>query len=180
MPPRSKITKLPAAVRNWLDAALVEGNFSGYEALADDLKGRGYEIGKSALHRHGQWLEHKISAIKASTEAAKIIVQSAPDQADARSEALLSLVQHELFTAINSLKQAETEDDVQARIALIGKAAKGIADVVRASAVNKRLAREVAAEALNKAAERVDEAARAQGLSKEQADFWRGQVLGAL
>ena len=49
MPPRSKVAALPAEVKAWLDQALVENNFAGYEALAEELTTRGYSIGKSAL-----------------------------------------------------------------------------------------------------------------------------------
>ena len=43
MPKRSAVETLPAQVKRWLDQALVDGNFSGYEALADELKTRGFD-----------------------------------------------------------------------------------------------------------------------------------------
>lgn len=57
MPKRSKVAALPKAVKEWLDAALVEGNFSGYEQLEAELKARGHDIGKSSLHRYGSAFE---------------------------------------------------------------------------------------------------------------------------
>ena len=38
MPPRSKIAALPPEVKAWLDSALVDGNFSDYEALARQVE----------------------------------------------------------------------------------------------------------------------------------------------
>jgi HPt (histidine-containing phosphotransfer) domain-containing protein len=51
MPPRSALSKLPVDVRNEVEARLRSKNFSGYEALSDDLAERGIKISKSALHR---------------------------------------------------------------------------------------------------------------------------------
>ncbi len=70
---RSKVTTLPAEVKAWLDAALIQGNFSGYEQVAAELAARGCALSKSAVHRYGTQLEQRLSAIKASTEAAKLI-----------------------------------------------------------------------------------------------------------
>lgn len=54
MPKRSTVKALPQSIRDWLDSALVENNFSGYRELEDELKKRGYDISKSAVHRYGQ------------------------------------------------------------------------------------------------------------------------------
>lgn len=66
----STITALPDEVRQALEAADHQG-FTGYQALEDWLRGQGLEISKSAIHRHGQKIERRMSAIKASTEAAR-------------------------------------------------------------------------------------------------------------
>ncbi|MCV4608225.1 DUF3486 family protein, partial [Escherichia coli] len=51
---RSTIEKLPADVRRWLERALTESGFSGYNELESLLRERGYVISKSAIHRYGQ------------------------------------------------------------------------------------------------------------------------------
>ena len=38
MAPRSKIAKLPAETKAWLDRALSDNNFADYELLAAELK----------------------------------------------------------------------------------------------------------------------------------------------
>lgn len=60
MPPPRKIDLLPAELRRWLQDALKERGFSGYEELAEDLnfrletEGLELRIGKSAIHAYGQ------------------------------------------------------------------------------------------------------------------------------
>lgn len=49
MPKRSTVKQLPQTVKDWLDAALVENNFSDYSALEEALKARGYDISRSAV-----------------------------------------------------------------------------------------------------------------------------------
>ena len=180
MPKRPAVEALPPDVRAWLDAALVEGNFSGYEALEAALKERGHAIGKSAIHRHGSKLERKLAAIKTSTEAAKLIVASTDDAEDARSEALISLTQNSLFEALVSLNEAEADEaGPEGRLLLLGKASKGISDVVRASVTRKRFAADVRKSALAEAAQAVDKVAKtATGLSADTAETIKRAILG--
>ncbi len=92
MAKRSKIATLPPAVKGWLDTALVEGNFSGYELLEAELRTRGFAIGKSSIHRYGSAFEQKLSMLKLDSEQAGAIVTAAPDDEGAVNEALMRLV----------------------------------------------------------------------------------------
>ncbi len=107
---RSSIDGLPEEVRRWLERALAENNFSGYVALEDMLRERGYSISKSAIHRYGQKIERRFAAIKASTEAARFLTEGAADDQDARSEAVIAMVQTEMFESIINRQQATNED----------------------------------------------------------------------
>ena len=178
MAPRDKITRLPKAVRDWLDKALIEGNFSGYEALAAHLQGMGYDISKSGLHRHGQKIQRRMAAVKASTEAARLITEAAADDTDSRSEAVIALVQTELFESIVNLQEA-TEKDVppQERIALLSKAAKNIATLARASVNQKKFRKEAQAKA-EVAAAKAEKIAIKGGLSVEAVNEIRREILG--
>lgn len=178
MAPRDKITRLPKAVREWLDNALVEGNFSGYEALAEHLRGMGYDISKSGLHRHGQKIQRRMAAVRASTEAARLITEAAADDTDSRSEAVIALVQTELFESIVNLQEA-SEEDIKApeRIALLSKAAKNIATLARASVNQKKFRQEVQAR-VEAAAAAVEKIAVRSGLSAEGVAAIKTEVLG--
>lgn len=159
MPRRPKIeTNLPDDVRRWLDRALADGNFSGYERLEELLRERGYMISKSALHRYGTKLERRLSAVKSATEAAKLMADAAPDDQDARSGAITAMVQVELFEALVNLQEATDEEvDPVERTKMLSIAAKNIATLSRSSVNLKRYQAEAnqrAAEAAVKAAEK--------------------------
>ncbi len=144
---RSSVETLPEEVRRWLGQALQENNFSGYQALETAMRERGYVISKSAIHRFGQKIERRFAAIKASTEAARLLTEGAADDQDARSEAVIALVQTELFEAIINLQEADDEDvDAGGRITLLSKAAKNIATLARASVTVKKFRAEVKAQ----------------------------------
>lgn len=145
---RSNIDTLPTDVRHWLERALTDSNFSGYHQLETMLGERGFSISKSAIHRYGQKIERRFAAIKASTEAARILTEGASDDQDARSEAVIALVQTEMFESIINL-QAASEEDIKPedRIGLLSKAAKNIATLARASVNQKKFRLEVQEEA---------------------------------
>ncbi|MDR0716489.1 MAG: DUF3486 family protein [Azoarcus sp.] len=174
---RSKISKLPEDVRRWIEAALIENNFSEYQKLAAMLRERGYSISKSALHNHGQQMEEKLSAIRASTEAARVLVESAPDDQDARSEAIISLVQTELFNAIFSLQKAQATEDIGERIETLSAAAKNIATLARAS-INQKKYRGEVQERARAAAEKAETLAVKGGMSTETVAEIRRAILG--
>lgn len=102
---RSTIEKLPEDVRRWLERALTESGFSGYNELESLLRERGYVISKSAIHRYGQKIERRYGAIRAATEAARMLTEGAADDQDARSEAVIALIQTELFESIVQLQE---------------------------------------------------------------------------
>ena len=179
MPRREAVLSLPPEVKAWLDKRLMAGNFSGYELLEAELKGRGFQISKSAIHRYGKKFERRLAAIKASTEAARMLTEGASDDQDARSEAVIALVQTELFESIVSLQEASEEDvDPSDRIALLSKAAKNIATLSRASVNLKQYQATVRAEVAKQAAAIAVSEAKGAGLSDEVAETIRRKILG--
>ena len=167
MPPRSKVAGLPAEVKAWLDQALVDSNFSGYELLSDELESRGYSIGKSALHRYGTEFEDKLAALKMSSEQAKAVVQAAPDDEGAVNEALMRLVQEHLFKL---LMASDGKMDLP-------KVAKAVAELGRASVVQKKWQAEFREKA-EAAAARVEKIAKKGGLNAKTVDEIRREILG--
>lgn len=145
MPPPPRIALLPEDVRQALDRRLVDNAFSDYHALAAWLTDQGYEIGKSAIHNYGQAMKRKLAAIRASTEAARLIADAAPDDEDRRSEAVMSLVQSEMFELLVHLQDAEDATDPAERVKLLSTAARAIADLSRASIAQKKHAAAVKA-----------------------------------
>lgn len=141
---RSSIDSLPEEVRRWLDRALSKNGFAQYQLLEQALRSKGHSISKSAINRYGQKLERRLAAIKASTEAAKLLADASPDGQDSRSEALVAMVQTELFETLINLQEA-TEEDVDAgeRLKMLSNAAKNIATLTRSSVNLKRFQADV-------------------------------------
>ena len=178
MPRRASIEGLPEEVRRWLERVLTDQNFSGYQALEDTLREKGYVISKSAIHRYGQKIERRFAAIKASTEAARMLTEGAADDQDARSEAVIALVQTELFESIINLQEAGEKDvSAENRLGLLSAAAKNIATLTRASVNQKKFRQDVQARA-KAAAEQVEKIAQKGGLSPASIEALRREILG--
>jgi Trp operon repressor len=191
---KSSIDRLDPEIKAYIQAMLASGSVT-LDELIQDLRARypaastaGDLPSRSAVGRYGQKLERRLAAIRASTEAAKIIQANAGDDKDARSEALTAMVQTELFEAILSLQEADEvgEDgervDPGQRVALLSKAAKNIATLTRSS-INLKEFQAKVEEATRKKllAEQeanLQEVAKAQGMDETQVDFWRRKFLG--
>ena len=175
------IDRLSPEHKKMLDDKLFDNGFNGYVDLAQWLQDLGYEIGKSSIHRYGQKLERKLAAVQASTQAAIMIAEASPDDSDARSQAVMSMVQTELFNAFIDLQNAtEDEDsntDPMVRIGMLAKAGKGIAEIVKASVLQKQHAIDVREKA-EMAAKEVETIVKTGGLSDETADLIRAKILG--
>lgn len=171
MAKRSKIATLPIEVKTWLDTALVEGNFSGYELLEAELKARGFDIGKSSIHRYGSAFEQKLATLKMASEQAKAIVTAAPDDEGAVSEALMRLVQEKLFQVMLDFK---IDPDKPMNIA---GAAKAVAELSRATVNQKKWQEEVRAKAAT-VADAAEKIAKKGGLSAAAVAELRSKILG--
>ncbi len=180
MPPPSKVALLPEDVREELNQRLISAGFGRCEDLSEWLWEKGFEIGKTTVNEHAKKLKRRLATITASTEAAKILARVAPDDADDRSNALMAMVQTELFEAMLGMEEAVNQEDKIARIAVLNKVAKNIATLTRASVARNKHAIELREKVLLEAANRVESAAQARGMNKEEAGFWRQQVLMGL
>lgn len=167
MAPRSKITKLPQAVKDWLDKTLVEGNFADYELLSADLKARGYDISKSAIHRYGQEFEEKLAAIRIATEQARAITDSIPDDAGAMNDALIRLVQQKAFDVLVKMEEGASIKDIGLMVARLSNA----------TVKQKQWLAEVREKA-SAAADAVEAIGKKGGLSAEALDTIRRGILG--
>jgi len=170
VPKRSKVSGLPKPVKDWLDQALVANSFSDYEALADELKFRGYTISKSSLHRYGQGFEERLAALKMASEQAKAVVVAAPDEEGAVNEALMRLVQEHLFKL---LMATDGEFDLP-------KVARAVAELGKATVTQKRWQAEVRAKVASKLAEMEAQAegGRKSGFDLETLRRVRQEIYG--
>lgn len=176
----SAIDQLKPEDKQMLDRWLMDKGFCGYEEIAEKLAEMGYSVSKSSVHRYGQKLENKLAAVQASTQAAMMIADAAPDDSDMRSSAVLSLVQTELFNALIALQESDNENaDPADRIMLMAKAGKGIASLASASVNQKKWESEVK-ERVQKAAKAVESIAKKGGMSKEIVSEVKREILGII
>ena len=184
---KSSVSRLPAEIKTYIEAMLATGAQT-LDELISDLKERypvessdGSLPSRSAIGRYGQKLERRLSAIRASTEAAKIIQAHAGDDNDARSGALTALIQTELFEAIMDIQEAagdpENPMDPAERVGMLSAAAKNIATLTRSSVNLKKFQAEVAART-HAAAEAAEKIAVKGGLSAESVQALRREILG--
>lgn len=167
---KSTVETLPKEVKEWLDRALVESNFSGYKLLAEEMKARGYEISKSAIHRYGQDFEDRLKTLKMVTEQARAVVQAAPDEDGAVNDALVRLTQEKLFGVLMEIEVDPESVD-------LAKLAKAVAELGKASVMQKRWLSEVRAKA-EAAAANVEKIAKKDGLSSDSVEQLRREILG--
>ena len=193
---KSSIDRLDPEIKAYIQAMLASGSMTLDELIAD-LQGRfpaaataGDLPSRSAVGRYGQKLERRLSAIRASTEAAKLIQQHAGDDKDARSEALTAMVQTELFEAILMLQEADEQGedgekiDHEKRVEVLSKAAKNIATLTRSSVNLKefqvRVEERARKKAFEDAAAQAETTAKAQGLSATGVAQLRAAIMGAM
>lgn len=139
MPPRTRLSRLPAKLRVELDRRLLEGNFNNHGALARWLADQGYTISEQAVSRYGSRLERNLDAIRIATAQARAVVAAAGDDDLKMNEALLRLVQQHLF---NVLVAHDPADPGGVNLAAI---ARSVAEIGRASIVQRKLVEETRA-----------------------------------
>lgn len=176
MPPRSKVERLPAAIKQWLDSRLVDGGFAGYDLLEAEVNqrlgaaGADFKIGKSSIHRYGTQFEDRLKSLKLVSQQAKAMIDGSPDEEDAVSQALIRMTQEKLFNVVLDLKV----DPDKLNLAGVTRA---IADLARASISNKKYAAEVKTRTAA-AAESVAQVVKKAGLSADAVDQIRREILG--
>jgi hypothetical protein len=176
VPRPSPIDDMTAEQRQAFEAELIRRNFKDYDGLVEWLKANGLEISRSAAYRHGSKLQRRLQAVRNSTEAAKLIAEAAPDDADLRSAAVISMVQSELFDVMVTLQDLD-EAEPGERVGLLKEAARSVLDMTKASVLQKKWQQEMQ-QKVQAAAEKVTETARAAGVSAETIAIIRRDVLG--
>lgn len=183
MGPRSKIAQLPKEIREWLHKAIVERGFGDIVGLTEELNalckegGVAVSIGKSAVGAESQKVKRAQEAIRATTEAAKLIAETSRDDADARGEAVMALITSDLFECLLQAREAETIDDPIARMAAMSEAATAAARLTRARVNQAQWRSQVEAKA-KAAAEQVAKLAKKGGLDARTVAEIRASILG--
>ena len=175
---RSTIALLPDDVRHEFERRLAANAFGNYTELTEWLNAQGYEISRAAVHRYGQKVERRFASIKASTEAARLIAEGASDEGDTRSEALMAMLQTELFEALVQIGEMPSEElNALDRFGIMSEGARKISGLITAGTRLKEYQAKVKAK-VEAAAENVAKQAKKGGLSDAAAEAIRKQILG--
>lgn len=183
MPPVSKIAQLPEDLRAWLHQALVQRAFGDIVGVTDDLNamlreaGIGIYVGKSAVGAESLKVKRAQEAIKATTEATRLIAETSRDDGDSRSEATMALIQSDVFELLLQVREADDVKDPVDRLKVLTKVAQSMSEMSRAR-VNQSKWRTEVETRVKAVAARVDKLARKGGLSQATADEIRANILG--
>ena len=164
MPAPSKVLTLPRAVRERLDALIVEHGFSGYGELADWITAQGHPMHTATVARHGQALKRRIEQVRLATEQAEALVAAAPDDTGAMSEGALRQVQARIFEMMLAAEGGDLKE--------LAATARALAETARASLAVRADRRKV----LKEAAQAADKVAVRAGLSADTAAAIRSAI----
>lgn len=183
MPPPKKIAKLPAEIRAWFERQVVERAYSDIVGLTEELnqicKAKGLEItlGKTAVGAESLRIKRAQEAIRATTEAARLIAETSPDDGDQRSAAAMALVQSEVFEMLLQIRESESVEDPVERLDVMNQAALGLSRLSRARVNQAKWATDVELRA-KAAADKVAKIAKQGGMNAATVAEIRAQILG--
>ncbi len=176
---KSKINDLPADVLEELNAQLISRGFNGYEELAAWLKGRGFDIGKSSVHRHGQALEAEFEEAMADARRTRALARAAREAGDDSDDSLMAaasgIMQDNLLRV--SLEVKHADDDVATKAKTLSQIARAFSDVGRLDIARQKWQEELQAKA-QATAEKVEKLAKKGGMSAATVDEIKRSILG--
>lgn len=174
---KSTLQQLDPEARAWIDQELAAGRMT-YTQIAEYLQTKGYEITRSAVGRYGKRRKDAIAAVRAraeeKAEIAKALAGVFSDEAD-----IPAIMHGALGTALVATVDAITAGEYNSEADTLAGLVKALPALGRGfrQAEQHKIEREARRAALEEAAERVDQAAQARGLSADDARFWREKVL---
>lgn len=163
------------------DRLLATGRLT-LDAMVMWLEGRGYEIGRSSVHRYKGRFERMATRLRQTREMTQALAREMEDAAEQgqQGRVLVEMARTLAYDMMDSLPDDQQLDPKS--IALLGK---GLAELARAARLDQdfeakvaEVRRAAAAEAREAAAKEVAAAARSQGLTDDQVGFIRARILG--
>jgi hypothetical protein len=183
-----KINALPRRLRAELDRRIRERDFSSYGALEKWLTAEGYYISRTGIYKYGKRFDRQIAAVRIASEQARIVCRQFKGDEASMQEALMRLVQTEMFNLLagiaeNKLRPRSGAGKRGAGSSLtpvdLGAVARTVGGLVKASIEHQKwvakLKEKVAAE-VAAAAKKID-AVKSEGLSDAAAAKIRDALL---
>lgn len=170
MPPRSPLDTLPEAVLTELNQRLIENGFAGYVALAEWLTEQGYQISKSAVHRHGSALQASMEKSMSRARERMEIAKAMGGMSDTEKAALLEASEMVAIDQIMDVLEEMHGWEAADKAAIVPKLGRAIADIGRSAIGSAKWRKDFEAEAQRKAREEAaaaaTTAAKAEGVSE--------------
>lgn len=182
---RSSIDLLPQEVRDHLNAFLRDPAITQKEAtervnaLLEEI-GVKKKLSKSSVNRYAMQMEEIGAQLRESREIAKMWIGELGAEPQGKIGNLVNEMLRTIAFRLSMLTQGSEIDEKNAgEIAKIGKdLSLMMMRLEKAANLNVEREKEIRQQALEEAAETVADTAIQRGLTKEDAQFWREQVLG--
>jgi hypothetical protein len=177
---QSSIDRLPEDIRKQLQALLRDPRVTQLDAtrrinaiLAE--QGHAETISKSAVNRYAVRMDKIGARIRQSREIAQMWIGRLGAEPQGEVGKLLNeMVRNLAFEATTEMLDGEAPVEPK----MLKDLAIAIERLERAASENVKREEEIRKKALEEAADRAGDAARAQGMDDDQARFWREKVLG--
>jgi hypothetical protein len=177
----NKIAALPESLRLELDRNLSDGSVLSCRALSKWLEEKGFEISHAAIHKYGQNFERKLAAVRIASEQAREVCEQFKDEGEDRiQEALMRLVQSQLFqmlVAANQTSKRKTSGSAKDLVPVnLPALARSVAGLVKIDFERRRFGERTRAK-IAQAAETIDAAAKSDGLSGDVVARIKGVLM---
>jgi hypothetical protein len=176
---RSKIKDLPGEVVDDLNARLIARGFSGYDELAGWLRDLGYDISKSAVHRHGSALEAEFEEAMADARRTRALARAAREEGGEDDNAMLSaateIMQDNLLRVSLKIKAGDEEAAGEAKA--LSLVARAFSDVGRLDIARQKWMAETR-QRLDKLEEEANSGAGGRRIDAETLRIVRQEIYG--
>lgn len=137
----AKVKLLPPDVLDDLNARLIGQGFAGYDALAEWLQAKGFDISRATLQRHGSALEAEFEEAMADARRTRALARAAResggDEDGSLMSAAASILQDNLLRVSLAVKR-DSEDDPAAAAKTLSLISRAFADVGRMDIANQK------------------------------------------
>jgi len=184
MPRPSTVEQLPPDILEKLQALLRDPRVSQLQAVAEInavLETQGEQpVSKSAVNRYSVKMGKVGEKLRQSREVAEMWIAKMGAQPQGQVGHLINeMLRTMAFDLTIRLQESElTAESMPEVIDMLKHLSLSVVRLERAASENVAREQEIKAQARVEAADAVEKAAQQQGLSKDQAQFWREQVLG--
>ena len=179
---QSSIDRLPDDIRTRLQELLRDPRVTQLAATAQinsilENEGHQERLSKSAVNRYAVRMDRVGQKLRQAREVSKMWIGRLGAEPQGEVGKLLNeMVRTLAFDLVSEM--ADGDAPIEPR--MIKDLAVGIERLEKAASENVKREEEIRQKALEEAAARAGEAARAQGLGDDQARFWREKVLGVI